>query len=136
MAFIANLKLFRYKSGNFPMGPVFKALVQGCKHVFLLLAPVALFRRPEPMALPSVMFPRLLMLLLFLLFNNSFVLFTTRGSAKASPFKIIITIHRAKHGFFYSGNSNIELLSFLCSVSPVSNFLYKKLAEERPFMRR
>jgi hypothetical protein len=105
MAFIANLRLFGDKSGNLPMGPVFKALVQGCKHVFLLLYHVALFRRPEPMALPSVMFPRLLMLLLFLLFNNSPILFATRGSAKSSPFKIIITVHRAKHGFFYSGNS-------------------------------
>jgi hypothetical protein len=102
MAFVANFKLFGYKSGNLPMGPVFKAIVQGCKHVFLLLSHVALFRRPEPMALSSAMFRRLLMLLLFL-FNNSFVLFATRGSAKSSPFKIIITVHRAKHGS-YSGN--------------------------------
>ncbi len=121
MAFIANLKLFGAKSGNQTMGPVFKALVQGCKHVFLLLSHVVLFRRPEPMALSSAMFCRKLVLLLFLMF----VLFATRGSAKASPFKIIITVHRAKHGFFIQAT---RTGSFLCSVSPVSNFLCKKMS--------
>jgi hypothetical protein len=97
-----------------PYSPtVFKALVQGCKHVFLLLSHVALFRRPEPTALSSPMFRRLFMLLLFLLLNNNFVLCPTPGSAKASPLKIIITVHRAKHGFF-SGNSILRA-SFVLS---------------------